>query len=46
MSQGEASNSLRTREFRGYAPYSEWSKVADAMIEALYSMAYIEGTTS
>jgi hypothetical protein len=35
MSQGEASLSLRTWEFRGYAPYSEWPKVADAMIEAL-----------
>ena len=26
---------LRTWEFRGYAPYFEWPKVADAMIEAL-----------
>src|SRR4030095_14560322 len=34
MSQGEASNSLRTWEFRGYAPYFEWPQVTDAMIEA------------
>jgi hypothetical protein len=34
MSQGEASNSLRTWEFGGYAYYFEWPKVADAMIEA------------
>ena len=34
MSQGEASNSLRAWEFGGYGHYSEWPKVADAMIEA------------
>ena len=31
---GKASNLLRTWELRGYALYSEWPKVADAMIEA------------
>jgi hypothetical protein len=36
MSQGEASQLLRTWEFRGYAHYSEWPKVADAVIEAVY----------
>jgi len=30
----EAPNSLSTWEFGGYAHYSEWAKVADAMIEA------------
>ena len=34
MSQVEAPNSLRTWEFGGYAHYSEWPKVADAVIEA------------
>jgi hypothetical protein len=34
MSQVEAPNSLRTWEFGDYAHYSEWPKVADAVIEA------------
>jgi hypothetical protein len=33
---GEAYKLLRTWEFRGYAHYSEWPKVADAVIEAVY----------
>src|SRR5262245_55039718 len=35
---GEASNSLRTWEFRGYAPYSEWPQVTYAMIEAIVAL--------
>ena len=38
MSQVEAPNSLRTWEFWDYAHYSEWPKVADAVIEAQNAM--------
>ena len=38
MSQREASNPLRTWEFGGYTYYSEWPKVADAVIEALQNI--------
>ena len=41
MSQGGAPNSLRILEFGGYAHYSEWPKVADAVIEAEYSIRLV-----
>src|SRR5712691_8944921 len=45
MSQVEAANSLRTWEFGGYAHYSEWPKVADAVIEALSSVSFFESSS-
>jgi hypothetical protein len=41
MSQGEASNSLRIWEFRGYAHYSELPKMADTVIEATKSGCHL-----
>src|SRR5437870_5309680 len=42
MSQVEAANSLRTWEFGGYAHYSEWPKVADAVIEAVSHLFFYQ----